>query len=90
MESARNVSIITTVEVTESRGEASGIKKRSERKELLMRIDRVDEGDSRERQESYDEYEFGLVHITNDHLFFLCKRRHIRYQISTPTVNDDG
>ena len=58
--------------------------------ELLMRIDRVDEGDSRERQESYDEYEFGLVHYTISHLFFLCKRRHIRYQISTPTVNDDG
>ena len=58
--------------------------------ELLMRVHRVDEGGSRERQECYDEYEFRLVHITNDHLSFLCKRRHIRYQISTPTVNDDG
>ena len=58
--------------------------------ELFSGIYGVDEGDSREHQKCYDEYEFSLVHFPTNHLSFLCKRRHIRYQISTPTVNDDG
>ena len=58
--------------------------------ELLTRIDGVDEGESRESYESQDENEFALVHFSTSHLSYLCKRRHIRYQISTPTVSDDG
>lgn len=58
--------------------------------ELLSGIHGVDECDSRESYESQDENEFALVHFSTSHLSYLCKRRHIRYQISTPTVSDDG